>query len=448
MKVFEAWRASWNLRTKVNGTGSQISGHLQDMEDVTLCETLCKFVVEVRNQRGQFYLRETLYSLLIMIQMFLSTKGRSVHFLQELQFVKLRNTLDNQMKVLSKDGFITAKNKAAVITLSQENTMWADGILGDSTPQKLLFTLMYLLGLQFALRAGEEHKSLKIGKQLSLQLDPETGGECLVYVEHTAKNNQGGLSAMKVSGKRLKAYPNVDNPDRCLIRIFKKYVAACPDKSPKCSQDFYLRPLAKFNVDGVSFSCQPLGIHKIESAVKDLCKEAGLPGRHSNHSLRATSASHLYEAGVDEQLIQERTGHRSNAVRGYKRTSSKLQQQVTQTLYGSADKPLPSASVSKPPAQVHVNVQDGDVHLDQSPSVSVGPNDGTHLCDTEEGKALKESLETAGSTLSEAMMTRVCDLPSALFENIWSFISKFACKQAVKSGATDAFTFNFHMHFH
>ena len=39
------------------------------------------------------------------------------------------------------------------------------------------------------------------------------------------------------------------------------------------------------------------------------------------HSIRATTATQLYHAGVDEQLIQETTGHASLAVRGYKRTA-------------------------------------------------------------------------------------------------------------------------------
>ena len=40
------------------------------------------------------------------------------------------------------------------------------------------------------------------------------------------------------------------------------------------------------------------------------------------------TATRLYQAGVDEQLIMERTGHRSlDGVRSYKRTSQ--EQQVT-----------------------------------------------------------------------------------------------------------------------
>ena len=38
-----------------------------------------------------------------------------------------------------------------------------------------------------------------------------------------------------------------------------------------------------------------------------MCKQAGIPGYHTNHSLQATAATRLYHAGVDEQMVMERT---------------------------------------------------------------------------------------------------------------------------------------------
>ena len=53
-----------------------------------------------------------------------------------------------------------------------------------------------------------------------------------------------------------------------------------------------------------------------------MCKQAGIPRYDTNHSLRATAATRLYHAGVDEQMVMERTGHRSlEGVRTYKHTS-------------------------------------------------------------------------------------------------------------------------------
>jgi hypothetical protein len=60
----------------------------------------------------------------------------------------------------------------------------------------------------------------------------------------------------------------------------------------------------------------------------------GLFGYRTNHSLRATAASRLYDEQVDEQLICEVTGHRSNAVRNYKRTTDTLKRKVNAVVQG------------------------------------------------------------------------------------------------------------------
>lgn len=50
-------------------------------------------------------------------------------------------------------------------------------------------------------------------------------------------------------------------------------------------------------------------------------QQIGVTGK-TNHSLRATGASALFEANVPEKIIQERTGHRSlKALRLYERTT-------------------------------------------------------------------------------------------------------------------------------
>ena len=55
----------------------------------------------------------------------------------------------------------------------------------------------------------------------------------------------------------------------------------------------------------------------------------------TTHSLRATCAARLYHAGMDKQLITEITGHKSNAVRLYKRTNDDLKQKASNILDNS-----------------------------------------------------------------------------------------------------------------
>ena len=56
-----------------------------------------------------------------------------------------------------------------------------------------------------------------------------------------------------------------------------------------------------------------MGINKLNDILPEMCKAAGLK-RKTSHCLRVTCASSLFNAGVGEKLIRERTGHRSDSV--------------------------------------------------------------------------------------------------------------------------------------
>ena len=60
----------------------------------------------------------------------------------------------------------------------------------------------------------------------------------------------------------------------------------------------------------------------MNSILPNLCKAAGIK-RKTAHCLRVTCVSKLFNSGVEEKLIRERTGHRSNALFAYEKTSEK-----------------------------------------------------------------------------------------------------------------------------
>ena len=68
--------------------------------------------------------------------------------------------------------------------------------------------------------------------------------------------------------------------------------------------------------------------------MKELCQKAGIPGFYTNHSLRATGCTRMYQNNVEEQVIQEISGHRSLAVRSYKCTCNKQREYATKCIFG------------------------------------------------------------------------------------------------------------------
>ena len=77
--------------------------------------------------------------------------------------------------------------------------------------------------------------------------------------------------------------------------------------------------------------------------------DAGFVGNFTCHSLRATHASRMYEQGLDEQLIQEQTGHTSGAVRNYKTTSDTLKRKVSSAVQSDVSKVAKGAVSDKSP---------------------------------------------------------------------------------------------------
>lgn len=63
-----------------------------------------------------------------------------------------------------------------------------------------------------------------------------------------------------------------------------------------------------------------------------MMSEAGIEGRYTNHSLRATIATRMYEKGTDKQLILEVLGHKSDAIRKNKHTSKTLMEKACKTV--------------------------------------------------------------------------------------------------------------------
>ena len=102
---------------------------------------------------------------------------------------------------------------------------------------------------------------------------------------------------------------------------------------------FYCRPLENVKSESESgpwYTSVPVGKHTLGSKIKLICEKAGISGHKTNHSLRATAATEMYQGEVPEKLIQERTGHRSlKALRVYERSTEQQYQAVSSLLSSS-----------------------------------------------------------------------------------------------------------------
>ncbi len=126
-------------------------------------------------------------------------------------------------------------------------------------------------------------------------------------------------------------YPS-ENPDCCPVHYFKEYVSKLPE-SQKCPRLYLAVGTAKQICNDQWYKDVPMGINNIGTHIKTICKEAGLKGFYTNHSLQASNVTNLYNSGVAEQIIQENTGHRLiEALCGYKVTSVEQKKNASKAL--------------------------------------------------------------------------------------------------------------------
>lgn len=152
----------------------------------------------------------------------------------------------------------------------------------------------------------------------------------IYFWQDFSKARHGGLESFRRPFKVTQAFALDDCPERCPVRLYDLYNGYCPADRP--DDAFYLRPRTKYDL--VWYDRVAVGKNTLGSVVGNLCRAAGFEGHFSNHSLRATAATRLFDADIDEQLIKSKTGHTSDAVRSYKRISETKLANLTDTIAG------------------------------------------------------------------------------------------------------------------
>ena len=187
-----------------------------------------------------------------------------------------QDAIDSEIQRLTRKCVGVLTKQPEPITPHDEEIMWEKGVLGDQDPKTLLHTLVFLFGKFFALRSGEEHRSLTF-EQLSVIQGDHIERTRLQYRSHGEKNHGGGLKQRNVTPKVVEQHENVDKPERCVVRLYKKYISKFP-KDFKKDEVFYLTPKKDVKLESNTWYTKiPFG---------NLCKEAEIGGYKTNHSLK------------------------------------------------------------------------------------------------------------------------------------------------------------------
>ena len=151
--VWESWKEH-----RIKTTKSDIAP-LSELSHSELDYWLTRFVLEARKKDGCEYPPNSLHHICCGLMRYLRWNGQpSIDPFTQSDFTNFRASLDSELKRLQSKGVGSIKKQAKVLTKEEEDILWKERLLGDSS---LLDTMVFCNGLYFALRSGQEHRQLR-----------------------------------------------------------------------------------------------------------------------------------------------------------------------------------------------------------------------------------------------------------------------------------------------
>ena len=214
------------------------------------------------------------------------------------------------------------KEEREFVSEEEEATFWEKKLLGTTSAKSLLNTMYFYNGKIFGLRGGE-HRKIVVNNF-------EIGPNFIKFEENASKTYHGGICDLKYVPRKVKhvchSIGEKDEPSRCLVEIYTLYIGLV-ETHAKAVTAFYFKPSTR----RLAFEKVPVGINSLNKILPEMCESAGFK-RKTAHSLRVTCVSSLFNAGVDEKLIRERSGHRSNVLFQYEKPTEENVSKVSNIL--------------------------------------------------------------------------------------------------------------------
>ena len=284
------------------------------------------FVIEARKMDCEKYPPGIVRNLLSGInrELIKNKAEFSIMDRSDRRFRELHLTLDSITSELHRTGVGVDKKNAEVISKDLEDLCWEKGSLGMSSPTVLQHTVFFYVGLQFVLRGVQEQHDLMVSQltRVPIEYGIYSADVYYEYTEYISKNNLHRFTDSKAKNKVVRTYARPDS-DCCLVRLLDMYICLLPPGSDY----FYMRPCKSFpvNPSQPAYCRQRVGINQLKKFVQTITCEAGVSG-YTNHSLRATAMTRMFNQGVPEKVIADKSGHRSlDGLRAYEHPSHNLE---------------------------------------------------------------------------------------------------------------------------
>ena len=296
VRRFKGWMAKRHLNIDLASASAE-----------ELAPILRRFYGELKANDSKALAPQTMIGIRAGIQRRLTTiRSCPFNITKDSQFEKTNNTFKAKCKLYAAKGNPRQKRKEEIAPgdLDRIHQFLASEVTATS-PRRLSQAVWFILAFNLGCRGREIYRQLK-KEGIRFSVD-DTGKEYATIDQSVIeKNHQGGPSRDDQVKEHTRIYDCPLGP-HTILGLLKLYLSKL---HPDCIWLFQqCRSYA--TEEGPWYKNEPLGVNSLGSMMKQIGEAAGLNGTYTNHCVRATTITVLFNAGVEIQNIQSRTGHRS-----------------------------------------------------------------------------------------------------------------------------------------
>ena len=281
------------------------------VDPTELAKDFRKFYAEVRTKDGNMMSPSGLRGLRAALHRTLTCPpiARDINTLSDREFVLANKMFEAMCRQYVQNANPKPKHHPA-IEKGDLNKIAQYINLYKTCLEILLHCFWFLLCYNFARRGGEGWRQLT---RQSFQVGIDDQGKQYLYLSHTERNKnwQGGSSSKAWDYSDTRAYGiNIEGVHLNIVEVFNFYISKL---HPECSALLQKPKYKKWSKaeHSVWFDNVPLGVNKINETMKRISDCAHLSMTYTNHSVRATAITVMYQGGVDTKQICNITKHKT-----------------------------------------------------------------------------------------------------------------------------------------
>ena len=336
---------------------------MEDLPPEELDRLLGHFFVSIRKNDGSIYEPDTLTSFQRSLDRHLTKDlHKSYSIIRDTQFAPSREKLKAARKWLKSNGKGNKPNAAEALEPLEIEKLWSEGGLGSQSPEQLQRTIWWLISTHMGTRGCDEHHKFQLG-DFTIKSSPDG----LEYVEFSAERGTKTRTGETVKSTNAdartfkpKMWATPENPERCPVALFKKFVAHRPPEMSTPNSPLYLTVNHRRSDYSYWYKKQCLGVNYIDKMMKSVVSGTTITGRKTNHSARKTMVETLCRANIPDSTVMQLSGHKNvQNLNHYKKPSMEQQKSMSHLLSNNcsiAQQPTPQPSLQSicEPLTAHV----------------------------------------------------------------------------------------------